>query len=1236
MKKTITDYWYRANTLHDMNFYDFARCVSLQVKPKAHDNVACNGNSNRHGTLTKHALLHPHPLANSHHLVQHTNDIDREDGKQYVPRIVGSRIPRQNTGNEWKLFTLAHFKPFNIICPLIENESNIQNTYDSFSFSERSLQIMKNWEATHECEDKRDEERLRKRAEMTSESAAMTKSLNEALPLETDIPDISSVVKRSPLKDFNILQTIHVLEESRWLIASNTPIDTLSLPCNEKKEPIPHPSTQQIKIWLSVMKQQEKVIIHQRQNGNLTGKLSVVMKTKDTNNTETFQNSFLPLLHCPTTHSETQSKKGVFSEEDIINTVGNNYNLQSQQWIAFRIIARSFIRRYVFKYDDENPLRMLLTGPGGTGKSHVVKAVQSVMEYYNASHTIRFLAPTGSAASLIDGMTIHKGLGIKVQSNEKGKGNRKLGEHHEDYNVIINVQNKIKLRNEWHLVEIVMIDECSLLSAELLSEIDAALRFAKETPHEWFGGIIVIFAGDFYQYPPVCATPLYNPIPAYGKSSSSQLSKRLGRLAWKSVNNVIAFFEQKRMKDDPEYAAAVTRLRTRECTLEDVDLFNTRVIKSASIENGIDMSIEDNFNATAIVPTNLLRQTMNIRKAQTNSLKSNIPLFNCTAIDTCSTTTLTQKQHDQLLHLDMSSSKIQDSLPGFLPLYNGMPVILKSKNISTDLGITNGSQGYIRNLHLETTPTTKLIFCTCAIVEFPQSKVCLPDLPDHYFPVIPIKTTFTTQLLTTSGDKENFKITRSQLPIQPAFAVTGHSAQGKTLPTVLTNLREGGFGAYVATSRARTRYGLYITEPIQLQDLEKSLPYNLLQESKRLAGLEHNTYVQYGFRNDDYKKIIDPESEQNIPHIIPVANFDTTDTSSVSSKPSKSSTKKKALQHSLPSQSPPKHHISFDSHSELEGKKPLKRPRLESQISPNEAFTGGCVWSSLDWSCAYDCVVMSTFYAYLSFNDTVRAKWRAQTNLTNIIAPFFDNLTASSNNIIRPHHFNIVRDQLRDYLSETDQIHFPRNGPVGAPAELIFDHLRNLEQTKLCISYYCSSCSIISNKFTITTTDYIPALFFSELWMTSSEKLSSKFHPPNATIQNWLDLDLRVKQKNHSPTTHNTVCNPCLFVTHIYVDKPSPLLKFEITPGTVPIPIPSRTISLQTFDSSITYNLRAIIYLGNFHFTARLFHAEDIWIYDGQKNDGYPSQKRSWSSISNLHDLTTLELRDAHIYVYSQ
>ncbi|KAF9779877.1 hypothetical protein BJ322DRAFT_975897, partial [Thelephora terrestris] len=100
---------------------------------------------------------------------------------------------------------------------------------------------------------------------------------------------------------------------------------------------------------------------------------------------------------------------------------------------------------------------------------------------------------------------------------------------------------------------------------------------AKENENEWFGGINIIFAGDFYQYPPVGSKPLYTPIQSKAPQSSSDIEKRLGRLAWKSVNTVIALDKQQRMKGDPEFAAAVGRLRIRECHLGDVELFNERV-----------------------------------------------------------------------------------------------------------------------------------------------------------------------------------------------------------------------------------------------------------------------------------------------------------------------------------------------------------------------------------------------------------------------------------------------------------------------------------------------------------------------------------------------------------------------------------------------------------------------------------------------------------------------------------
>ena len=46
--------------------------------------------------------------------------------------------------------------------------------------------------------------------------------------------------------------------------------------------------------------------------------------------------------------------------------------------------------------------------------------------------------------------------------------------------------------------------------------------------------------------------------------------------------------------------------------------------------------------------------------------------------------------------MDFSSSKLKQTLPGFIPLYIGMPIVLCVKNISTELGIANGAQGVLK------------------------------------------------------------------------------------------------------------------------------------------------------------------------------------------------------------------------------------------------------------------------------------------------------------------------------------------------------------------------------------------------------------------------------------------------------------------------------------------------------------------------------------------------------------
>ena len=320
----------------------------------------------------------------------------------------------------------------------------------------------------------------------------------------------------------------------------------------------------------------------------------------------------------------------------IVTKIGTERGLNEKQWLAFRIISDRFITKFVEKKSGSvDQLIMLMTGPGGTGKTYIMNAVQAVMTHYGCGHMIRFLAPTGSAAALINGMTVHKGLGIKIKSKNKGKGNRNPGESFEDYTVMVSVKERTRLREEWKNVEFLLVDETSLIGLELLAEIDHALRFAKEKLDVLFGGVTVIFAGDFFQYLPVGGTLLYSPITPYAGQSDAEIQKRLGRMSWKLVNTVINLTEQQRMRLDSEYGEAVQCLRTRECTLADVDLFNSRVVKSATNPGGVDMYEAGSCDASAIVATNKVQEALNQAKAYAQ-VGNPREVISCFALDKCS------------------------------------------------------------------------------------------------------------------------------------------------------------------------------------------------------------------------------------------------------------------------------------------------------------------------------------------------------------------------------------------------------------------------------------------------------------------------------------------------------------------------------------------------------------------------------------------------------------------------
>jgi hypothetical protein len=88
-KNQVLNYLYHSETLVHMNFYEFARCVTLKTKAKAKTK---GGRKSPHlGTYEHHPLKEQHPLSEMHILIEHTNDL-RGDGHSHL--ILHFRIPK--------------------------------------------------------------------------------------------------------------------------------------------------------------------------------------------------------------------------------------------------------------------------------------------------------------------------------------------------------------------------------------------------------------------------------------------------------------------------------------------------------------------------------------------------------------------------------------------------------------------------------------------------------------------------------------------------------------------------------------------------------------------------------------------------------------------------------------------------------------------------------------------------------------------------------------------------------------------------------------------------------------------------------------------------------------------------------------------------------------------------------------------------------------------------------------
>ena len=216
---------------------------------------------------------------------------------------------------------------------------------------------------------------------------------------------------------------------------------------------------------------------------------------------------------------------------------------------------------------------MCIPGCGGTGKSQLIRALSKYFLITNRIQKMRKLAPTGIAAAEIGGMTIHSFLG--EQRNSGKSRTIKPGDS--------------KLEKEWHFVEYLLIDEMSMVGLTLLAKLNRIICAAKHSdPQMPFGGVNIIFFGDYLQYKPVYDAPLHTDFSIPSKKKFSQIpnekdiQQRVARSLILQINCVVKLTKQMRTEDG-KYLQLLERLRRGECDYEDYQLLLTRVVGESEV-----------------------------------------------------------------------------------------------------------------------------------------------------------------------------------------------------------------------------------------------------------------------------------------------------------------------------------------------------------------------------------------------------------------------------------------------------------------------------------------------------------------------------------------------------------------------------------------------------------------------------------------------------------------------------
>lgn len=422
-----------------------------------------------------------------------------------------------------------------------------------------------------------------------------------------------------------------------------------------------------------------------------------------------------------------------------------SYEFSEEQTIAFN--------KYI---QGEN---IFITGPGGTGKSLLIKHIKKHADMNNKK--IQVCAMTGCAALLLSckAKTLHSWSGI-------GLGNGTIEQH------VNKIMNNTFKKAVWKNIGTLIIDEISMMSKKIMEMLDTIGKKIRKN-NKPFGGIQLIFSGDFYQLPPVGNKDEPDTMKFCFESEFwNETFKKDNHIELKKI------FRQK----DEEYCKILNEIREGRLKRSSLNKLMEQVSKN-----------EEDIKSTEIIPTKLfpVRNKVDvINNEQIGNLKGEEYIF--------------ESKFNLEVPISETEKKINKSK-------------FTSEQIKSELEYIQGNLLCEKILKLKVGAQVMSI----ANIEYPNGIICngsqgiIKEFNDKGLPVVKFHSGFEITMNSHIWPSENIPgIGVSQIPLILSWAITIHKSQGASLDKAEIDAGSSIFECgqtYVALSRVKSLNGLYLT-----------------------------------------------------------------------------------------------------------------------------------------------------------------------------------------------------------------------------------------------------------------------------------------------------------------------------------------------------------------------------------------------------------------------------------------